>query len=174
MHRIHRFYARSINYYYISRSRQLNYPAILETLSAFIVLSTRLHNNVRFKVLDILIFASNVRLPHHRTRAYSAYTPNYLHGARLPGGKRDVTMERNVVRNTFGTSREREREKERIFASFLEEECRFRGSMKTYQPFHDTHALTFIVWQTRYLIVGGGGTPRVIDSFDPGLRPDLP
>lgn len=115
MHRIHRFYARSINYYYISRSRQLNYPAILETLSAFIVLSTRLHNNVRFKVLDILIFASNVRLPHHRTRAYSAYTPNYLHGARLPGGKRDVTMERNVVRNTFGTSREREREKKREF-----------------------------------------------------------
>lgn len=69
---------------------------------------------------------------------------------------------------------EREREREsRIFASLVEE-CRFRGSMKTYQPFHDTRAPTFIVRQTRYLIVGGGGTPRVIDSFDPGLRPDLP
>lgn len=79
-------------------------------------------------------------------------------------------MERNAVRNSFGSSRERER----IFASLVEEECRFRGSMKTYQQYTRGRAPTFIVWLTRYLIVGGGGTPRVIDSFDPGLRPDLP
>lgn len=36
-------------------------------------------------------------------------------------------------------------------------------------------APTFIVDKARrFLIVGGGGTARVIDSFDPGLRPDLP
>lgn len=36
-------------------------------------------------------------------------------------------------------------------------------------------APTFIVrGARRFLIVGGGGTVRVIDSFDPGLRPDLP
>jgi len=36
-------------------------------------------------------------------------------------------------------------------------------------------APTFIVRAARrFLIVAGGGTLRVIDSFDPGLRPDLP
>lgn len=35
-------------------------------------------------------------------------------------------------------------------------------------------APTFIVRRGDFSFVGGGGTVRVIDSFDPGLRPDLP